>query len=506
MTRAAGRWDVVVIGGGPAGSTAAHLLASWGWSVCLIHRSSTRPTLAESLPPSTRKLLAHVGQLDAVERAAFHPCDGTVARWAEAARTTATDVPGFHVSRAAFDRVLRDCAASAGVRIADGVVRRVDHGGSASVTYAAATGEMITVHAPEVLDCSGRAGIVARRGFRRTRQRYRTLAIAAEWECAAWPVDEQARTLVESCAGGWAWSAPLTATRRQCTVMIEGGGADRTSTLREVYEREIAKTTAIRDRLAASGAVRVGAPWACDASIYDCARAADEGVLLVGDAASFIEPLSSAGVKKALLSAWRAAIVANTCLKRSPAAAAARDFYTQREREVYADCTQRSRLFFAEAAAAYASPFWFARAGTGRGADRPPAPAADDEADVATDAALVQDVAVRAAFESLRAEDGVRLRAADTLRFEPVPAIEGHEVVLRDGVVLRGVPGAVPFAAGVDLPALARLARGGADVATLIEAYHANVGPAPVSGLLTGLSLLVARRALVAEDGAGKRF
>ena len=59
-------------------------------------------------------------------------------------------------------------------------------------------------------------------------------------------------------------------------------------------------------------------------------------------------PLSSAGVKKALLSAWRAAIVANTCLKRSPAAAAARDFYTQREREVYADCTQRSRVFFAE--------------------------------------------------------------------------------------------------------------------------------------------------------------
>jgi len=71
--------------------------------------------------------------------------------------------------------------------------------------------------------------------------------------------------------------------------------------------------------------------------------------------------------------------------------------------------------------------------------------------------------------------------------------------------VLRGIPGAVPFAAGVDLPALARLARGGGDVAALIAAYHAQVGPAPVAGLLTGLSLLVARHALIAES-RGTRF
>jgi len=499
VTRAAGRCDVVVIGGGPAGSAAAHLLASWGWSVCLIHRPSARPTFAESLPPSTRKLLAHVGQLDAVERAAFHPSCGTVARWAGAERTTETDAPGFHVSRAVFDRVLRGCAASARVRIVDGVVRRVDPGDPARVTYAAATGEIAAVDAPQVLDCSGRAGVVARRGLRRARAGYRTLAIAAEWDCVAWPVEEQARTLVESYADGWAWSAPLSATRRQCTVMIEGGRKDRTFALQAAYEREIGKTTAIRDRLAKSRVVRAVAPWACDASVYDCMRAADDSVLLVGDAASFIEPLSSAGVKKALLSAWRAAIVANTCLKRSPAAAAARDFYSQREREVYADCTRRSGLFFAEAAVAYASPFWFARADAGRAPDRDPA---SDVGDAWSDAALVEDAGVRAAFESLRTVDGVRLRAADTLRFEPVPAIEGREVVLRDGVVLRGVAGAVPFAAGVDLPALARLARGGVDVATLIAAYHAKVGPAPVSGLLAGLSLLVARRALVAEGTA----
>ena len=500
MTRAADRCDVVVIGGGPAGSAAAQLLSSWGWAVCLVHRGSTRPALAESLPPSTRKLLGIVGQLDAVERAAFHPSYGTVARWAEADRTTDTDAPGFHVDRTAFDRVLRTSAAAAGVRIIDGTVRRVELGDPAGVTYSTADHESTALSASHLLDCSGRAGIVARRGFRRARAGYRTLAIAAEWECAAWPVDEVARTLVESYADGWAWSVPLSATRRQCTVMIDAPRTSRTSTLGAAYDRELAKTTAIRDRLRSSRAARASEPWACDASLYDCARAADERVLLVGDAASFIEPLSSAGVKKALLSAWRAAIVANTCLKQSPAAGAAREFYSRRERAVYAECARRSHAFFAEAASAYGTPFWLARAGaalTDRGAV--------DEDDVWSDAALVEDADVRAAFESLRAADGIRLRAAETLRFERVPAIEGREVVLRDGVVLRGIAGAVPFAAGVDLPALARLARGGGDVAALIAAYHAQVGPAPVAGLLTGLSLLVARHALIAES-RGARF
>ena len=60
--RVADQCDVVVIGAGPAGSTAAQLLASWGWSVVLVHRDAGRHSLAESLPPSTRKLFAFLGQ------------------------------------------------------------------------------------------------------------------------------------------------------------------------------------------------------------------------------------------------------------------------------------------------------------------------------------------------------------------------------------------------------------------------------------------------------------
>ncbi|HEX7794567.1 MAG TPA: FAD-dependent monooxygenase, partial [Vicinamibacterales bacterium] len=74
------RVDAIVVGGGPAGSTAAGLLSSWGRSVVLIHRDTAQPSLAESLPWSTRKLLRHLGQLDAVDAAGFHPNSGNISR------------------------------------------------------------------------------------------------------------------------------------------------------------------------------------------------------------------------------------------------------------------------------------------------------------------------------------------------------------------------------------------------------------------------------------------
>src|SRR5262245_1129405 len=114
------RADVFVIGGGPAGATAAHLLAAWGWSVVAAAPHATgRPSLAESLPPSTRKLLAFVGQLDAVERAQFHPNHGNLANWAEKQWHTTTSEGGFHVLRASFDRVLRGIARTSGAKLID---------------------------------------------------------------------------------------------------------------------------------------------------------------------------------------------------------------------------------------------------------------------------------------------------------------------------------------------------------------------------------------------------
>jgi hypothetical protein len=306
--------------------------------------------------------------------------------------------------------------------------------------------------------------------------------------------------VIESASEGWAWSVPLSPTRRQCTVMIEPSRSakgvalhDVAVALRDVYARELRKFPELGARLAS--ARQTSAPWACDGSVYDSVRAADERVLLVGDAASFIEPLSSAGVKKALLSAWRAAVVTNTCLRNQALAGAAIDLYVAREHQVYAECMRRSRAFFAEAAAAYDTPFWSSRATHAAGVDTGPAA----ENDSFTDEALARDAGVRRAFDDLRATEHVRLRPAGALRFKAVASIEGREVVMRDALVVPGLDAPLQYAAGVDLPALARLATVCGEVPALIAAYHTEVGPVPLAGLLTGISFLVARHALVAE-------
>jgi flavin-dependent dehydrogenase len=514
--------DVFIIGGGPAGATAARLLALWGWSVEVAHRSSavaiSRPSLAESLPPSTRKLLAFLGQLEVVDAAGFHSNHGNIARWAGASHVTHTDAPGLHVSRAAFDRVLRGSARTAGACFVDAVVRRVEFDDPVRIHYVTRGGGPETCRARFVLDCSGRAGVIARRGLRQSERRYRTIAIAAEWECGRWPATEHAHTIVESYEDGWAWSVPLSATRRQCTVMIDpydqhrahrdhrdldqsdhksarnSNGAVR-SVLNVIYAREIAKTSAIGARLA--DARQTSAPWACDASLYHAPRAADGRTLLVGDAASFIEPLSSAGVKKALTSAWRAAVVVNTCLSKPEMESAALAFFIARERDVYAACRRLSARFFEDASAAYNDPFWTARAGRVNGNSASPG-----SLGALNDVELARDPAVRDAFDQLCRASLVRLRPAPALRFEPAAAIEGREVVMRDALVLPGGAAPLRFAAGVDLPALVRLARHCDDVSTLISAYHTEVGPIPVQGLLAGLSLLVARHALINEGSS----
>ena len=94
----------------------------------------------------------------------------------------------------------------------------------------------------------------------------------------------------------------------------------------------------------------------------------------------------------------------------------------------------------------------------------------------------------------------MRLRPAARVRFEPAATIEGREVVMRDALVLPGLDAPLRFVAGVDLPALVALTRECGDMSSLIAAYRSQFGAIPVQDLLTGLSLLVAHRALINES------
>jgi len=489
--------DAVVIGAGPAGVTVAGLLASWGRSVVMIHRETDQPSLAESLPSSTRKILRFLGQLEAIDAGDFHPNYGNISRWAGKEVVAATAESGYHVSRERFDRLLREHARSKGVTILNGYVQRVDVADTVTIDCAVPAG-VAGYRARFVLDCSGRAGVVARHGLRRADTGYRTLAVAAEWECEAWPDGERHQTFVESYQEGWAWSVPLSATRRQCTVMLD---ADRTiirkAGLESLYRDELRKAPGIRDRLARCR--QLGRPWACDASLYDCTQAVESTAVLVGDAASFIEPLSSAGVKKALTSAWRSAVVVNTCLSRPGMLAAASDFHNRRERDVYRECLRRSAAFFSDAAAVHDDTFWSSRVrGCSVAGGSPTAETAEIDPEL--------DPAVRVMFERLRETPTFGLKPAPSLRFDQTAVIEDREIVLRDAVLIPGLDEPVRFWSGVNLPELIRISAGCHDVASLIETYHHRVASIDPRSLVAGLSFLIARGLMIRSDAHNIRW
>lgn len=482
--------DVLVIGGGPSGATAASLLASWGRSVVVVHWEPSHPRLGESLPAGVRKLFNLVGQHEIVAAAGFVPNDGNVASWAGRTSRTTSDVSGYHVPRARFDRVLRRFARGAGAAVIHGRVRRLQTGTPFHIAWTTTSRAEVTIRARHLLDCSGRAGIVARKGLRRADSGYRTLAVVAEWACRSWPADERTRTFVESYRDGWAWSVPVSKTRRQCTVMIDPRRRMHKSGLPGLYAAELRKAAGMCARLA--GARQLTRPWACDASLYHAVRASDSGALLVGDAASFIDPLSSAGVKKALTSAWRAAVVVNTCLANPEMAPAACGLHEARERSVHAQCLRRSAAFFQAADIAYGDPFWDVRA-------RALPDSSDVPSNEPTEGGLAADPDVRRAFEGLRAAASLRIRPSPALTFGLASTIEGRHVVMRDALVVPGLEAPLRFAAGINLPELARLAPACADVSGLMEAYERRNGAVAAPALLTGLSWLLARRVLVME-------
>ena len=512
--------DVVIVGGGPAGAAAARLLATWGHSVQLLTKTVDRSrSLGESLPPSCRKLFNLLGATAAIDGAGFLASSGNTVRWGDKITRTASfadGATGLQVTRHDLDALLLRLAAQAGADIkADALVRGarlppVDGRpgpGTATVSYSTHDASTHTIEAQFVLDCSGRAGVIARRGFRVHDVGRTTVALTAVWrQREDWNLSDESHTLVETYSDGWAWSVPVTPSRRYVTVMVDPRltDLDRGGAITACYEAELAKTAALRRVLARAS--RVTTPWGCDASLYHAPMCGGPGMLLVGDAASFIDPLSSYGVKKALASAWLAAVVVHTSLTDSTLAEVALNLFNRREQEIHAVAVRQAAHFFADAATRHGHPFWTGRAAINyldeTGDTRDTAPEINIDA-------LRQDPTVIAAFDTLRRGRGIRLRRGDHLRIEARPALTVRAVVLEDRLVLPDWPPTgrgVRFLRDVDVVQLVELAPDHRQVPDLYEAYNRQCAPVSLPDFIGALSVLLAKGALrndVTEPNAG---
>jgi flavin-dependent dehydrogenase len=479
-------FDVVIIGAGPAGAAAARQLASWGHAVALIGRGPGRRALAESLPPSCTKLLDRLGIRDVIDAAGFVRATGNTVRWAgQPKRVEFFDkgVLGYQVERARFDDVLVATARGIGATVIDDAVVRdvIRHSGEWSVEYDRGS-TRTSVRAVWVLDCSGRSGVVARRGWRQSEPGGRTTAVVAVWESdRPWPVDDDSHTLVESYDGGWAWSVPVGPARRYVTVMLDPAVSEvpHRAELAAAYRAELRRTEMLATLV--EHARMVEGPWGCDASPYRATVAARDGILLVGDAASFVDPLSSFGVKKALASAWLASVAVHTALLDSSMTTVALELFASRERAMYEHLQRQSAGLSREAAGVYASDFWRGRAD-----------AAFDESSHDLDiAALRADPRVLGAFEQLKLRSSVSLRFGESLRVVERATVRGNRVVLENHLVGRDVPHGVRYCRNIDLVVIAQLAARYEQVPDLFEAYNRTAPPAPLPDFLGALSTLI---------------
>lgn len=470
--------EAVIIGGGPAGCVAARLLASWGHAVVLVTRAPDPARgLAESIPPSARRLLSEVGVLEDVERAGFYRTTGNTVWWGSQEKRVETfaDAPGYQVFRPDLDAVFLASARAAGVRaFADARVRSVTYEGERATVVCGEDDDERVFDAGVVLDCSGRAGVIARR-FRRQQDGFRTYALVGVWRrSGGWNLPDPSHTTVETIDHGWVWSVPVSTDVRHVAVMGDAtsprpmsGVALEARYLDEVHRA--AGTTSVVDGAALQHA------FACDASLYWSERYSGPRFLLVGDAGSFIDPLSSFGVKKALGSAWVAAVAAHTALIDPARAGIAFAFFDEWERRLYQEYLRQSREFARSAFEAHPHPFWAARASV---------VVPEPEVDAAQ---------VRTAFDRIRGAETIAFSIAGDVRLEPRPIIRGREIVVERS--FRGPR----FHEHVDLVALADVACRHRSVPEVCEAYCRRQPPAPLPNLLAGLSLLVATGVLQVE-------
>ncbi|MDE2582185.1 MAG: tryptophan 7-halogenase [Rhodospirillales bacterium] len=325
--------DIAVIGGGPAGSTAAALLARRGRRVVLLDKDRhPRFHIGESLLPRNLAIFDRLGVRSRVHAlGTFKPgaefvCDksGRQVTFSFASGLDRRYTHCYQVPRAAFDATLLDTARASGATVLEAtrvhdVAFAAD--GTARLRAQCGDGQERAFAARFVLDASGRDCLLARKfGLRVADKRINSAAVYGHFRNVEARTDERAGCVsVHLVKDGWFWMIPLPGDIMSVG-FVSGPAAfkDRAGGMQELLMARVAASPSVAARMRA--AEPVGEIVGTGNYSYRTRAGWGEGWMLLGDAFGFLDPVFSSGVLLAMASAELGAEVAETWLD-DPAAA-----------------------------------------------------------------------------------------------------------------------------------------------------------------------------------------
>jgi flavin-dependent dehydrogenase len=318
--------DVIIIGGGPAGTTAATELARQGRKVQLFEKSRhPRFHIGESLLPMNIPILERLGVLAEVDRigvrkpAADFPADNERGFNVFDFSKSLERLPGYayQVKREEFDQILFQNAQRAGASTYENteVVNATTTADSASVTVRDAAGQTREVRARYLIDASGRDTFLGNSlKLKKRHSRHRSAAIFAHFT----GVERRAEPWTGNISiyrfhQGWIWLIPLSNDITSIgAVLLPETLKKRSGPLEPFLMNILHSVPALKARMA--NAKLHGNLEATGNYSYECREHAGPRWIMAGDASAFLDPVFSSGVYLAMHSASRAAGLVNQVL------------------------------------------------------------------------------------------------------------------------------------------------------------------------------------------------
>jgi flavin-dependent dehydrogenase len=324
-------YDAIVIGGGPGGSTVATSLSRAGRSVLVLEREKfPRFHVGESLLPFSLPIFDRLGVHEKVRAAGFQTKYGAYF-WNESNGTTRpvdfadarnpNHPMAYQVKRADFDELLLRHSASCGAEVREetAVEDVLFEGGRAvGVRARRKGGEAEEIRARVVVDASGQGAMLSRKlGLRRFDPKLKRAALFAHYSDVVWPEGSRpGDILLPIDQGVWYWIIPFS--DGTCSVggvfdpadvrLPEGVSAE------AKYDALLARSPRVIRLL--GGARRASGVHGVSDYSARSARLGGDGWALVGDAATFLDPVFSTGVFLAMATGERAAFAIDRALSR----------------------------------------------------------------------------------------------------------------------------------------------------------------------------------------------